>query len=101
MSDWDDFCRNVAAIDPNDPQQFEDWLARVDGQQPGARIALPSRELLAGFANAQCARCGGTGYLGRYRWNCDGRCFACLPGARWVGLLQQLVEASRRAGPRD
>ena len=98
MSDWDYFCRQIAGIDPNDPQQFDDWLSELDAPRPRTahqpRLALQTRELLAGLAHPECGRCAGTGYLGRYRWNCEGRCFACLPDARWYALLQELGEAS-------
>lgn len=102
MSDWDYFCREIAGIDPNDPQQFDDWLSEADAAQPRTeqhppRLALPTRELLAGLADSECGRCAGTGYLGRYRWNCEGRCFACLPDVRWHVLLQELEEASSLA----
>lgn len=100
MSDWDYFCRQIAGIDPNDPQQFDDWLSEVDAPRPcpaHARLALPTRELLTGLADPECGRCAGTGYLGRYRWNCEGRCFACLPDVRWYPLLDELEEASSLA----
>lgn len=98
MSDWDYFCRQIAGIDPNDPQQFDDWLSEVDTLWPRRvrqpRLALAARELLAGLADPECGRCAGTGYLGRYHWNCEGRCFACLPDARWYPLLRELEQAS-------
>ena len=99
MSDWTDFCE-FAGIDPNDPDQFDDWLTQVDEAQqperePEARLALNARELLNGLADPECTRCRGTGYLGAYDWNCNGRCFLCLPDERWYRAVKELGQASR------
>ena len=85
MSDWADFCEGVG-IDPNAPNQFDEWLYKESTAQTGApgRSALVNhRKRLANLADPGCDRCGGTGYLGKYRWNCGGRCFRCLPDERW------------------
>jgi hypothetical protein len=47
-----------------------------------ARYSAPSakfKEILAGYANRYCSRCGGTGYLGVFKHFCAGRCFKCIP----------------------
>lgn len=47
-----------------------------------ARYSAPSakfKEILAGYANRYCSRCGGTGYLGVFKHVCAGRCFKCIP----------------------
>lgn len=80
MSDWADFCENVGN-DPNDPNQFDDWLSRQDAPHDRRRSAGPvpdARALWRQLADPQCTRCRGTGYIGRYRWNCGGRCFRCI-----------------------
>ena len=47
-----------------------------------ARYSAPSvnfKEILAGYAKRHCGRCGGTGYIGRFKHVCTGRCFKCIP----------------------
>lgn len=87
MSDWADFCESVG-INPNNPDQFDDWLARQPERTPRNQLnaypGLTPRQLMSRLADPLCARCRGTGYLGTFRWNCDGRCFACLPDALWM-----------------
>lgn len=99
MSDWADFC-DLEGIAPNEPDQFDDWLSKLDTPQPtapqGAHLVLEPRELMNGLADPLCNRCSGTGRLGRYSWNCGGRCFACLPDARWYPALERLQLASTR-----
>lgn len=84
MSDWADFCEHVG-IDPTKPEQFDDWLSRQSAPLDGRRScrSVPDRLLWRQSADPQCTRCSGTGYLGRYRWNCGGRCFGCLSDALW------------------
>lgn len=36
------------------------------------------------FAKPNCARCEGTGYIGVFKSNCNGRCFKCIPDSRWT-----------------
>jgi hypothetical protein len=99
MSDWTDFCDNEG-IDPNNPDQFDEWLS--DQQEPEPRSAATSslllshRELLAGLADPRCPRCAGTGYLARYHWHFGGRCFMCLPDARWYPARRDLAVISNR-----
>jgi hypothetical protein len=87
MSDWADFCDSVG-INPNNPDEFDNWLAgqheRAPRQKLNAYVGLTPRQRMARLANPLCVRCGGTGYVGRYRWNCEGRCFACLPDELWT-----------------
>ncbi|MDP2022916.1 MAG: hypothetical protein Q8L16_18720 [Hydrogenophaga sp.] len=48
-----------------------------------ARYSAPSatfKEILARKAKNDCRNCNGTGYLGRYKHVCAGRCFKCIPG---------------------
>lgn len=83
MSDWADFCEHVG-IDPNDPDQFDDWLSRLSAPHDKRQSARPvpaARDLWRQLADPQCTRCGGTGYIGRYNWNCGGRCFRCISDA--------------------
>lgn len=91
MSDWADFCESVG-INPNNPDEFDDWLARQDERTPrqqiNAALGLTPRQLMARLANPRCARCNGTGYVGRFRWNCGGRCFACLSDKHWERARQ-------------
>ena len=47
-----------------------------------ARYSAPSakfKEMLLGYANPFCRNCSGTGYLGKYKHVCAGRCFKCIP----------------------
>ena len=50
------------------------------------RYSAPSanfKEILASYANRYCGRCGGTGYIGRFKHVCTGRCFKCIPENVW------------------
>jgi hypothetical protein len=91
MSDWADFCQSVG-INPGNPNEFDDWLASqqkgTHRQEFNAPLGLTPRQLMARLANPLCARCRGTGYLGRYSWNCGGRCFACIPDENCGGARQ-------------
>ena len=54
------------------------------------RYSAPSREFkdkLKYFADSDCSRCGGTGYIGRFKSIEAGRCFACLPDYYWEQLI--------------
>jgi hypothetical protein len=86
MSDWADFCDSVG-INPNNPDEFDDWLARQQERTPDQRMTasrrLTQRQKMAFLANPFCTRCRGTGYIGMFNWNCGGRCFACLPDELW------------------
>lgn len=90
MSDWDYFC-STSSTDPTDPEQFDNWLSSQEARQDlcsDERLVLRTRELLREFAEPRCPRCSGTGYLGRYRWNCWGRCFLCLPDDKWASAMR-------------
>lgn len=86
MSDWADFCES-AGINPNNPAEFDGWLERQQERTPHQHmpvsLELTPRQRMARLANPHCTRCSGTGYVGRYNWNCGGRCFACLPDELW------------------
>lgn len=86
MSDWADFCE-FQGINSNNPDEFDDWLARQHERTPGQHIPASlqptPRQKMARLANPFCTRCRGTGYIRRFSWNCDGRCFACLPDEHW------------------
>lgn len=45
------------------------------------RYSAPSanfKEILAYYADQNCRHCSGTGYLGRFKHICAGRCFKCI-----------------------
>ena len=53
---------------------------RNDNAPP--RYSPPSAkftQILASYANPYCSNCGGTGYIGRFKHVCAGRCFKCIP----------------------
>lgn len=80
MSDWADFCEMVG-IDMNDPDQFDAWLdSSADEQWVLTKRFTPAQLQHVGAANPYCSRCGGSGYIGRYRHVENGRCFRCFPG---------------------
>lgn len=63
---------------------------KVDGRAHNdnapAKYSAPSQSFknaLAGYANPFCSRCGGTGYIGRFKGVCAGRCFKCIPDRVW------------------
>lgn len=43
------------------------------------------------YANRNCSRCGGTGYIGGFKSIASGRCFQCLPDKRWNEILGELA----------
>lgn len=56
--------------------------SRIQNDNAPARYSPPSanfKEILAGYAKRYCDRCSGTGYLGRFKHVCAGRCFKCIP----------------------
>lgn len=56
--------------------------SRVHNDNAAARYSAPSatfKEILAGYANPFCRHCSGTGYIGRFKHVCAGRCFKCIP----------------------
>ena len=63
------------------------WVnSREHNDNAPARYSAPSasfKAILAGYANPYCGRCGGTGYIGRYKHVCTGRCFKCIPEEVW------------------
>lgn len=57
-------------------------------------ISAPSeyfKAILYFYANKNCSRCRGTGYIGDFKSTAGGRCFQCLPDERWNGLLGDLI----------
>ena len=56
--------------------------SRTNNDNAPARYSAPSTDfkaILAGFANQYCIHCSGTGYIGRFKHVCAGRCFKCVP----------------------
>ena len=92
MSDWADFC-DAFKIDPNDPDQFDrllDKWSRDEKPASGVRYQRVNlREFLQSFANPECERCGGSGYIGQYKTVEQGRCFKCFPDSRWNRLVAE------------
>lgn len=89
MSDWAEFCE-AFKIDPNDPEQFDAMLvqwAKSEKSATGVGFQhVDIKAFLRSWANVGCERCGGTGYIGRYKTVERGRCFTCFPESRWVRL---------------
>jgi hypothetical protein len=57
-----------------------------------SRYSAPSanfKNILAGYANPYCSRCGGTGYIGRFKQVCAGRCFKCIPEKIWEQMQEE------------
>lgn len=58
-----------------------------------ASISAPNahfKAVLEYYAHKNCSRCGGTGYIGRFK-HCDGgRCYQCIPDQRWEILLGEV-----------
>lgn len=82
MSEWEDFCEGMG-IDAHDPEQFEELLAswsREYQQEVALATGRAPQARSTGLANPNCSRCGGTGYIRRYRHVEHGRCFKCFPG---------------------
>lgn len=44
-------------------------------------------QTLSFFANKECSRCGGTGYIGIFKRISGGRCFECIPDDHWNKLF--------------
>ena len=68
----------------NNPNNFtgQRVTGRDNNDNAPARYSAPSakfKEILAGYANRYCNRCGGTGYIGVFKHVCAGRCFNCIP----------------------
>lgn len=80
MSDWADFCESFG-INPNEPDEFDELLDSFfekDEPIPIHKITgnvIPFRQL----ADKHCGKCRGTGYISKFKWNCGGRCFDCIP----------------------
>ena len=100
MRDWADFCESQD-LDPNNPDEFDDWLSSMDCEKPARRpasgLVLDERELMNAWAGPECVPCRRTGYIGRYKHIAGGRCFTCLPDRRWFSLLQELELANHLA----
>lgn len=92
MSDWEDLCETLK-IDPQDPDGLEELLERETrderiGSAGGGRLGIRAR--LKAHADPSCLRCGGEGYLSRYKENEGGRCFLCLPDSIWDGVVSRV-----------
>ena len=60
--------------------------SRIHNDNAPARYSAPSanfKEILADYANPNCWHCSGTGYIGRFKHVCAGRCFKCIPETAW------------------
>lgn len=71
-------------------------------RQPGSqrqrppRYSVPSssfKKILAGLANPYCERCRGTGYVGRFKHICGGRCFKCISENEWAQAAKEIKQA--------
>lgn len=72
--------------------QSVDYRDSNDNAPP--RYSAPSTDFkaaLAELANPNCSRCRGTGYLGRFKHICAGRCFQCVPDSAWELALKGLA----------
>lgn len=90
MSDWEDLCGTLQ-IDPQDPDGLEDLLDRESREERVRSLGdglLGLRARLKVHADPSCLRCGGEGYLGRYKDIERGRCFLCLPDSTWESVVQ-------------
>lgn len=89
MSDWADFCESCG-IDPNDPEQFDNLLDSFSKEEEEKPVLIHKKTgvkyTFNSLADKDCARCNGTGYIGRYKWNCNGRCFKCISDSIWNQL---------------
>lgn len=89
MSDWADFCE-AFDIDPNRPDEFDQLLARWSREEArGSGVQYQQvnlKDVLRSVADPECDRCGGSGYIGVFQHISRGRCFKCLPDARWEAL---------------
>lgn len=90
MSDWEEFCEAMK-IDPNEPDQFDELLDNWSKDEKStaglAYRRVNFKHFLNTRSNPSCSRCGGTGYLGKYKKIADGRCFKCFPDSRWNQLV--------------
>lgn len=80
----------MSEIDKTTGQRI-DYKESNDNAPP--RYSAPDeafKNTLRFHANPNCARCGGTGYIGTFKSNSGGRCFKCLPDEWWYGLLGEL-----------
>lgn len=73
---------------------------RIDSRERNdnapARYSAPSanfKEILAGYANPYCSRCGGTGYIGVFKHVCAGRCFKCIQETVWERAQERFDQA--------
>lgn len=69
--------------------QYIDYKESNDNAPPS--YSTPSRQfkqLLSFFANEECLRCRGTGYVGNFKSTEGGRCFKCIPDRIWGKLLE-------------
>lgn len=76
------------------------WVdSRDHNDNAPAKYSAPNanfKEMLAGYANPFCRNCSGTGYLGKYKHVCAGRCFQCIPEeimAQAKGAFDKACEA--------
>lgn len=68
-----------------------DYKESNDNAPP--RYSAPSAEFkaaLAMYADRRCVHCRGTGYIGEFKAVARGRCFNCLPDARWDQIRGEL-----------
>ena len=88
MSDWADFCE-LTGIDPNNPDEFDDLLEKYSKENEKVILvdtATGKKYSFKSLADPACQRCSGTGYIGKFKWNCSGRCFKCISDSRWDQL---------------
>ena len=73
------------------------WIdSRDHNDNAPPRYTAPSssfKKMLAGFANPYCQRCSGTGYLGRFKHICAGRCFKCISENEWAQAEKEMDQA--------
>lgn len=84
MSDWADFCEYFE-INPNDPDEFDRLIDSFSEDNEKILVDKNTgiRYSFSDLADKSCYRCNGTGYIGKYKWNCGGRCFKCIPDYIW------------------
>ena len=72
--------------------QRVDYREGNDNAPP--RYSAPNesfKSVLSFYANPNCSKCGGTGYLSVFKSVVGGRCFKCIPDQLWDGLLGTLI----------
>lgn len=73
------------------------WIdSRNHNDNAPSRYSAPSssfKKMLASFANPFCKRCFGTGYLGRFKHVCAGRCFKCISENEWTQAEKEMDQA--------